>query len=91
MSLTWTHSKPAASRISPSGTGCASPGGTQRHASTSAIGFPEFTAHWHVARHAWLIRRRGAVYLEIPAGPQWPAHTATYVRRCLAALNGEAS
>ena len=89
MSSTVTSSKPAASATAPSGTGCASSGGTQRHASTLATG-PEFTAHWHVARHAWLIRRRGAVYLEIAAGPQWPAHTATYVRRCLAALNGEA-
>lgn len=35
-------------------------------ASSGTTGCPEFTAHWHVARACWVIRRHGQPYLDIP-------------------------
>lgn len=45
---------------------------------------PEFTAHWHVARACWVIRRHGQPYLDIPQ-----EYGRTYALRVCRMLNGE--
>lgn len=53
-------------------------------ASSGTTGCPEFTAHWHVARACWVIRRHGQPYLDIPQ-----EYGRTYALRVTRLLNGE--
>lgn len=50
---------------------------------------PEFTWSYDTARRRYVIRRGGAIYQEIVPNRHNPAHTRTYVERCVRILNKE--
>ena len=80
---------PATDAVSPSGNVCAVRGTSAALASISVTGQAAFSASYDPSRRCWVIRQHGTVYSVIVESRKYPAHTQTYVERCVRWLNGD--